>query len=517
MNLNDPAAAKDALERALATDNPDTIAKAAMVHIWPLYSSHYVLLTEAVEQLPGAVVDRYPVLKIVHPMTAIVARAHQPYKPLVYADAARDLGPDEVAALVLGQMIAFRMSGDVAAAVIYARRLEERIAQMYAESRHRTDGPLWFLHLQVGSTYLAAGDSARALLQFATARQLGRLSIQEDAERFALARIALAHAVRGSLDEAQRALDELAGMPEPTAAHLRACTATEATAAALIAVERMDDDAEEALRDLEPYDSFELTWPFALLARARWFLAHQRPGDALEAVSLARDAHPSQQGSAASDILASISVQAFLALHDDHAARRTVDEFARVGELTELAAVAVDVREGRQDAAARTLRQFKTEELGPTARAKHLILSAWLQLTRTRGVDESLAIAIARLAATRSIRRLLAMTASQLIDAVRDALPADAVAKFDRSIAGLTFHELEPRPTLTPSELRLLRSLPMHATIAEIAAEFHVSPNTVKSQLKSLYRKLGCRTREAAIDMSARFAGNAEHDRVLSG
>ncbi len=61
---------------------------------------------------------------------------------------------------------------------------------------------------------LAAGDSGRALLEFATARQLGKFSGQEYAERMALARTALAHAIRGTLSEAERALAEAEAMPE---------------------------------------------------------------------------------------------------------------------------------------------------------------------------------------------------------------------------------------------------------------------------------------------------------------
>ena len=51
------------------------------------------------------------------------------------------------------------------------------------------------------------------------------------------------------------------------------------------------------------------------------------------------------------------------------------------------------------------------------------------------------------------------------------------------------------------SEL-MVKSTPLSA---EIAAAFHVSPNTIKSQLKSLYRKLGCSTREEAINAALRL------------
>jgi LuxR family maltose regulon positive regulatory protein len=52
---------------------------------------------------------------------------------------------------------------------------------------------------------------------------------------------------------------------------------------------------------------------------------------------------------------------------------------------------------------------------------------------------------------------------------------------------------------LTERETIVLQSLARHGSVAEIAAELFVSPNTVKSQLKALYRKLGVSNREDAV------------------
>jgi DNA-binding CsgD family transcriptional regulator len=51
----------------------------------------------------------------------------------------------------------------------------------------------------------------------------------------------------------------------------------------------------------------------------------------------------------------------------------------------------------------------------------------------------------------------------------------------------------------------VLRALPAHETTAAIAVAFHVSPNTIKSQLKSIYRKLGCSSRTDAIKLATRL------------
>lgn len=62
---------------------------------------------------------------------------------------------------------------------------------------------------------------------------------------------------------------------------------------------------------------------------------------------------------------------------------------------------------------------------------------------------------------------------------------------------------------LTGAELRLLQFLPGHLSFPQIAAQVHVSPNTVKTQTASIYRKLGCRSRDEAVQR-ARDAGLLE-------
>jgi LuxR family maltose regulon positive regulatory protein len=55
---------------------------------------------------------------------------------------------------------------------------------------------------------------------------------------------------------------------------------------------------------------------------------------------------------------------------------------------------------------------------------------------------------------------------------------------------------------LTAAELRLLPLLTTHMPVPEIAAELFLSPHTVKSEMKSIYRKLGATTRTQAVTRS---------------
>ena len=53
---------------------------------------------------------------------------------------------------------------------------------------------------------------------------------------------------------------------------------------------------------------------------------------------------------------------------------------------------------------------------------------------------------------------------------------------------------------LTPAELRILALLPTHYSCPQLAAEAHVSPNTVKTQAQAVYRKLGVSSRREAVE-----------------
>lgn len=505
MNFHDADKAIEELQRALASRRAEAIADAAVFNIWPLYSWHNEALVEAVKSLPSSVLDRRPILKIVHPLTPVLARTGRPFKPLVTAESARGMSVGELDMTTLVQMVGFRFSGDVSAALIYARRLEDRLHQTRLESRERADGPLWFYHFHIGSTYLAAGDLTRALLQFATARQLGRLSHQPDAERLVLGRIALAHALRGSLNKAEQALNELTAHPDPTPVHRDACVMTARTTAALIAVDQMSSSADDLLAGLEPYDSVLLTWGGGLLARTRWLIAMHRAEEALEVIRLTRDAHPVQHGAFANDVINSASIEALTNLGEMTAARQIADAHGQSGPLTRLAVIRLALVESRLDVAGKQITRLRQEEnLSPGQRAELVLLSAWLEMQRTDTLDAETARQVWRLTSRSENRRILAGVPAALIDLVRPQLSAEDSVILEAGVSGLSHVEIQPRPKLTQGELRVLNALSSHDTTANIATSFHVSPNTIKSQLKSMYRKLGCSTREEALLIAAR-------------
>jgi DNA-binding CsgD family transcriptional regulator len=57
---------------------------------------------------------------------------------------------------------------------------------------------------------------------------------------------------------------------------------------------------------------------------------------------------------------------------------------------------------------------------------------------------------------------------------------------------------------LTAKELEVLARLPSHATYRAIGAQLYVSVNTVKTYVRSVYRKLGVSSRAEAVEVARR-------------
>ena len=103
--------------------------------------------------------------------------------------------------------------------------------------------------------------------------------------------------------------------------------------------------------------------------------------------------------------------------------------------------------------------------------------------------------------------QLLWAAAILLLEAIADDAPDDPALVSE--IAGLLADVKRSAPPaaeppwpdepLTESETRVLRYLPTYMGAPEIAAELCLSPNTVKTHQRHLYRKLGAHSRQEAV------------------
>ncbi len=100
--------------------------------------------------------------------------------------------------------------------------------------------------------------------------------------------------------------------------------------------------------------------------------------------------------------------------------------------------------------------------------------------------------------AARSVLTVLIRPASQAA-----AFAARVLRRFDAANAAPAGQPASA--PLTSSELAVLRLLPSHMTNQEIAEALFLSINTVKTHLRSVYRKLGVTTRRQAISRGGRL------------
>jgi LuxR family transcriptional regulator, maltose regulon positive regulatory protein len=114
-----------------------------------------------------------------------------------------------------------------------------------------------------------------------------------------------------------------------------------------------------------------------------------------------------------------------------------------------------------------------------------------------------------RIVLARATRRMNGPAAAgQLLDEARRALGRtpdarvlrdwldEASAKVDLALSSTAAEDW----SLTTAELRVLRFLPSHLSFREIADRLYVSPNTVKTHARGIYRKLGVSSRANAVD-----------------
>jgi LuxR family maltose regulon positive regulatory protein len=100
----------------------------------------------------------------------------------------------------------------------------------------------------------------------------------------------------------------------------------------------------------------------------------------------------------------------------------------------------------------------------------------------------------------RPIARLLQATAPRLTDRAVAAFAGGLLRAFPSAMVdALALDGVPLTEPLSPQERRVLRFLAAGLSNADIARELVVSPNTIKTQLQSLYRKLAVGNRQDAV------------------
>ncbi len=152
---------------------------------------------------------------------------------------------------------------------------------------------------------------------------------------------------------------------------------------------------------------------------------------------------------------------------------------------------------------------------GVPARVEAGVLEAVARHTLNDAVGADAAFRKAlTIAAPNSYRRAFvdggAAVRTLLVDQIRHgtdqrALVAELIAALDRRASSVDFTKPQLLEPLSERERAVLRYLPTMMSNAEIASELFLSVNTVKTHLKSIYRKLGTTRRRDAVERARRL------------
>jgi len=363
------------------------------------------------------------------------------------------------------------------------------------------------LHNQFGTSLFYAGRTEDALDSFARSTSVGASKgLKAGLQGMALSAGALAAA--GDLRESRAMIEQSRALEWPEGWLTGYMGSFNQLAGAFAALERWDADAADRhIRSLDPHRETIEHWPLLAHVDVLVELLRGQP----ERARLALDAEMLTQRrrrSIAPPTLARLAHTRSLielAAGRPAAAERALGKAASARRSTGLARIAL--ARAQPDDALRHLANSAASAGDPASsrsRAEAMALRAGaLALAGDAG---RAAVSLGELLdfmANRQQGLALALVPAQALDALLEVARASAIGDPHELLEGARAHavigSLAPAPSLTPREIALARVLPRAGGTAELAEMLSVSPNTVKSQLRSLYRKLGVGNRAEAL------------------
>jgi LuxR family maltose regulon positive regulatory protein len=405
------------------------------------------------------------------------------------------------------ESVSMRVTGRIEAAEVAASDAFDVLLGMSAEDRDRLGLIESTLFNQVGTTFFYAGRTDDALESFRRSTAAGiargaRGGLQ------GLALLAGTHATSGDLPQAVAAMREVEAADWPDGWLDGYPGSFYHVAGAWVALERFDTDAAEAhVRSLDPHRATIEHWAVLAHLDAMILLMRHTPERALLQLTQVENEQRRRRAAApsAAGRLRHTRALLELAAGDPASAARTLGPQAGdpIHDAIGMARVAL----ARQDPE-RALRilQSVPPDRHRSARAHSAIVvlrTAALAQTTDGVLDAGVLERMVDYLDDRGQSLALALVPETSLAALERAASDSGNERIHGRVRSA--HELRlitdraPLPRLTPREAAVARQLSGSGSNAEIAAALSVSENTVKSQLRSLYRKLEVSTRADAL------------------
>ena len=433
------------------------------------------------------------------------------------AEGLRELGAsaEAVSALTIGCIQALMLihAGEYKRAVDITVRLIELSRIIEESDRHDISAQLstmraqWAITFQLNGRLVESTSLARMAYWGASSQKIGYIA------RSAAGTAALNWAMVGELHRARQWSDleeqhrniEITMQSQVKVAGLTAC--------ALTALDSLDfAGAERALTELGlPTENDALYadefWAFTVYARSQFALSNN---DAFSALSLLRRtvaAHLAQCNptSMAGPLMRSTEIDLLLALGEGNKAAALAEGIVDAGTnpWTLVSVARVRQRMGQNKSAITLCHQYQWKgEPYPRAQMESLLVQAVAhsELGEHHQAITAWSKACA-IADQTGLLRPFSTIAAEDIAALEAAAStrSSALSEFMKAVTPESFPKSVHIVTLTGGEQRVLALLVLGMTSVSMARELHLSTNTIKSQLRSLYKKLGAHNRDEAI------------------
>lgn len=371
-----------------------------------------------------------------------------------------------------------------------AQRLVDLTAALDPDSRTGVwQAVHWgLLGAAIASTLAGETDQALRLLSLSGSDREPRRAMQRTIQRD------FTHAMRGEVTTAAGLLETLPDDISDSAGWSTRLAITRA------AVQLEGGDAQEALttlRSIEEQLMVAPEWAYALIVIARCHTAID-PISGVGDLDRLVELHAHHPVSArVNDILCSARADILLASGDTQRAAKIISQHGTTDFAQRLSAARI----GLVAQAPRTIPDLeeltRQDGMGPRLRAQAYFLLAVHQ-HRAGNPDRAAA----------ALGNALAITKVQGIRLIHSLVPhgdLEEIAHHAGWVLPANVNDADPlesliaQPSLTQRETVLLHSLATKARLRDIAEREFVSLHTIKSQAASLYRKLGVRSREAAV------------------
>lgn len=477
------------------------------------------------------VLARHPLLGML--LALVLLRLGQRLRAFAYFQAAalslrrRGLDDDPVERfwMLSAKTLAERFAGQFRRSGLTADLVVEVFGSMDAEQRAECTGFAALLLSNCGLSFFQLGRTADAIevLELGmTIHVAHTVMILEDGVGLRMpdddggwyhcaSTLAGVYALRGRLSDARRVLEEIDEADPPPSWRTEQFGILEQIAHAILAVAALDlDEARRRTDSITHHLGTAELWPYLVCLQSEIDVRGGRASEAARALTHALgrgiNSAVSEYGSSRLTVAQAMTS---LALGDQVAARKIVAGLP-VDDAARATVEAFTALLGRDDARSFAVAETARSELDPDL--DRLCLAAVTSAAAAARLDkrEASARAMSRAVVVMREERSLAPLALFARDDLCEVRALCATPEqefldsfFSRASDGCPFPALPPPVRLTSRELAVMRELRRTSSTEALAAALFVSPNTVKVQRRSAYRKLGASNREQALVRAA--------------